>query len=332
MKLSQTHKLDQFGGIDNVNVLTELEQINDFGHKYYFQSAKNVDLTNKGHVRRRDGYRTRQTFTGQTVHSLWADGPDCFFMLDDGLCRLNEDLSYTILLSGFGPLSMNYVKMYNKTFFTNFTEIGWIDEDGVSALPSPTDNFKNPMPAGQLIEAYNNSLYVARGNLLYYSDPTMPAQYDYRRGIIPFPSRITMLKAVDDGLWVSDSENIYFLGGSTGFDFAAAKRAEYAVIERSAVGMDGKYLGTDSVSRSILMLTHQGICLGSTGGNFLNLTDERYHGTEGFIVRDAAVRITRESYQYIIMGYDTASNDTLSLTARMQIPEDAELSMSTPVV
>jgi hypothetical protein len=176
------------------------------------------------------------------------------------------------------------------------------------------------MPAGHLMEFYNQVVYVAVGNLIYCSDPTFPAQYDYRKGIIPFKSRITMLKAVDDGLWISDSESIYFLNGSTIWDFSFQPRQASPVIERSATTIDGRFLGTDSNSKSVIMLTPSGICLGANGGNFLTPTADRYHGSNFFIVEDAFVRITNDRYQYLVMGHDYQSGAPIELLAGFQVP------------
>jgi hypothetical protein len=318
MNLQSTHQLNQFSGIDNVNVPTDLEQINDSGHTYFFQKAENLDLTNKKNMRRRDGYRIVASLTD--LHSLWSDGDNCFFMDADKLYRLNADMTHTLLLPGFALRPMNYAMVYGKCYFTNGSEIGWIDDNGVSALPSPTDNFKQPMPPGHLLEFYNQSLYVAVGNILYCSDPTIPAQYDIRHGLIPFKSKITMLKAVDDGLWVSDSEKIYFLQGSTNRDFTVLNRMNVPVLERSAVTIDGRYLGTDSVGKSILMLTSRGICIGSNGGNFLIPTKDRYHGSEFFIVRDAYVRISDNRFQYLVMGYHYPSGESMELQFKFPAP------------
>lgn len=318
MKLRASHKLDQFGGIDNVNVPTDMELINDFGHTYYFQQSENFDLTNKKNMRRRDGYHVIASLSD--LHSLWSAGDNCFFMDGDKLYRLNRDMTYTLLLSGFALLPMNYASVYGKTYFTNTSEIGWIDDDGVSALPTPSDVFKLSMPPGHLMEFYNQCLYIAVGNIVYCSDPTLPAQYDYRHGLIPFNNKVTMLKAVDDGLWISDSEGIYFLNGSSARDFSVINRMAVPVIERSAVVIDGRFLGTDSVGKSVLMLTAQGICIGSSGGNFLVPTENRYHGSEYFIVHDASVRITADRFQYLVMGYHYPSGETIALQAGFQIP------------
>lgn len=318
MDLQITHRLDRFGGIDNVNLPTEMEQVDETGHTYFFQQANNLDLTNKRHMRRRDGHRTIHTFNNVKVHSLWSYGNDCFFVAGDTLYRLNVDLSYTSMLTGLINTPMNYADVFGKIYFTNNVTIGWIDSYGVSSLPAPTDNFKISMPPGHLIEFYNQVLYVASGNILYCSDPAIPAQYDYRQGLIPFKSRITMLKAVDDGLWVSDSEGIYFLNGNTIFDFAFHTKLALPAIERSAVSIDGRFLGTDSKSKNVLMLTSGGICIGSNGGGFLVPTEDRYHGSEFFIVDDAAIRIVDDRYQYLVMGHDYQSDAPIELLAGLQ--------------
>lgn len=59
-----------------------------------------------------------------------------------------------------------------------------------------------PMPAGGIIRVYSGRLYVARGNVLYTSRPYAYALHDPVRGFFQFEKDITLLEAVEDGLYV----------------------------------------------------------------------------------------------------------------------------------
>ena len=317
MKLIASHKINRFGGIDNVNLPTDMEQIDDTGHTYYFQSMNNFDITNKRTIQRRNGFHVIHSF--DSLHSLWSDGNNCFFMNQNSIYKLNQDMTYTVLSSGFGPRRMNYAAAYNKIYFTNETEIGYIEENTVISLSLPSDSFKLSMPPGHLIEFYNHCLYVAVGNIVYCSDPTVLSQYDERYGLIPFKQRITMLKAVDDGLWISDANNIYFLSGNNITDFSVSVKTDYGVKERSAIEIDNTFVGIDAVGKSVVMLTNHGIVIGSNGGQFLIPTQNHYHGSDFFVVYDAFIEKTDNIYQYLIMGYDYQSGEPFELLAGLQI-------------
>lgn len=321
MKLIASHKINRFGGIDNVNLPTDMEQVNDAGHAYYFAEAINFDMTNSRNMVRRDGYAVVHSFT--SPHSLWSDEDDCFLMDGGTLYRINNDMSHSTLIVGLATTPMNYVAAYGETYFTNTVNIGRVNNNTVSSLTSATEPFKATMPAGHLIEFYNHCLYVAKGNIIYCSDPTILDQYDIRHGMIPFLSRITMLKAVEDGLWISDSENIYFLGGESFLGFNVTHKTAYPVVERSAAKIDGKHLGTDAIGTSVLMLTTEGICIGSNGGQFLCPTGERYHGSQYFVVHNSFIRISDNKYQYIIMGYDYQSGEAIHLATGFQSLESS---------
>jgi hypothetical protein len=297
-----------------------MEQVNNEGHAYYFFEANNFDMKNNRNLIRRDGFRVLHHYPNNTLHSLWSHNDNCFFMKDDGLYRLDSAWNLILLQNGFNQQVMNYTYGYDKIFFTNNTTIGYIEGNTLSFLPPAVDLFKRSMPAGHLIECYNHCLYVAVGNIIYCSDPTYLFQYDIRHNLLTFPSRITMLKAVDDGLWVSDMENIYFLNGSTFFDFSLLHRMNTSVFERSATTIDGSFLGTDSVGLSVLMLTAVGLGIGSNGGTLLTPTSGRYQGSKDFMVYDAGIRITENKYQYIIMGYDYNLDELINIQAGFQIP------------
>ena len=87
MKLISSHKINKFGGVDNVNQLLHLqESTKDLGRIHYLLSAENVDLDDERRITRRDGYRTVLSM-GNDLHSLWSDGENCFFISGTTLYR-----------------------------------------------------------------------------------------------------------------------------------------------------------------------------------------------------------------------------------------------------
>ncbi|KJU85660.1 hypothetical protein MBAV_002146 [Candidatus Magnetobacterium bavaricum] len=59
-----------------------------------------------------------------------------------------------------------------------------------------------PAPPGQLLEFYRGRVYVASGNVVYYSLPNSYELFRVGSDYLPFESDVTMLAAVDDGLYV----------------------------------------------------------------------------------------------------------------------------------
>lgn len=322
MDLTPTHKLEQFGGIDNVQLPTARQATTQAGVIYYLNRAEGVDLGNRRNLERRDGFRSVATVAATWTHSLWSDNDEiCLYMADDKMYRLHTDFSSTLLDSGFDLRRMNYAKVGWNVYFTNGSEIGCFESGVVRALTVPTEAFKERMRPGHLMAYYNHSLYVAVNNVLYCSDPVFVEQYDIRKGLIPFPSRITMLSPVLDGLWVSDSKNVYFLQGANMYDFQTIPKATYPALERSAVNTDTVYLSGDNTSQCVVFSTTQGICVGFSGGSFVNQTIDRYHIPKTFIPSDAFMRIRGDKYQYLVMGIDVASGQAMEIVTRLPLAD-----------
>jgi hypothetical protein len=115
-----------FGGVRNTSHMERLQaRARRDNPVVDLSAAINVDLDNTGQLARRSG--TTQQLAG-AAHSLWADGDDCFFMEDINLRRLHPDLSSEILAQGLTRgLTVQYVKVNGRTYFSNGRQTGVID-------------------------------------------------------------------------------------------------------------------------------------------------------------------------------------------------------------
>ena len=78
------------------------------------------------------------------------------------------------------------------------------------------------------------------GDTIFYSDSMMLHHFDVRRNYHQFNGYISMIKAVSDGVYVSDSKNTYFLAGR---DFAKSrldKVADYMAFDNGAVKIEAE--------------------------------------------------------------------------------------------
>lgn len=103
-------------------------------------------------------------------------------------------------------------------------------------------NFKYPLPPGQLLEYYKGRLYVAADDILYCGDPYSD-YYDGRHGVYQFEGFITLLRAVEGGLYVADGHH-HFLRGDSPMEFSLVKNIieGNAIIYTDAI-VDGQYIG-----------------------------------------------------------------------------------------
>jgi len=304
MDIRPTHQLDRFGGIDNVHERTELkETTKELGTFYFLSEADNTDLNDLYQLQRRVGHRTVLSMPSD-IHSLWSDGQDCFFVSGDTLYRLDEHWAYHAILSGLANRRMVFVTAFDDVYFTNGVIIGYIPRStGIPVmLPTATGEFKYTMPAGHLIEFYRSVLYVAYNDMIFCSDPLKIRQYDIRHGIIPQLGRLTMLKATDRGLWISDSRSIYYLSGSTHYDFTNDKKYDLPVLENGSITIDSKNTGLDSSGKVVLMATKNGFFIGTNDGALVQATKEHYHIPAEYIPQGLGYKWAGDKHQCFLTG------------------------------
>jgi hypothetical protein len=79
--------------------------------------AVNVDIDDSGNLRRRDGQTIK--VAGQGVHSLWASGDLCLYMIGGELFRLNTDYTSSSLALGFSGQPMSYIEIDDVVYCTD---------------------------------------------------------------------------------------------------------------------------------------------------------------------------------------------------------------------
>lgn len=250
--------------------------------------AADVMISDKGRLSRRKGYTS---VLDGSYHSLFCDGGDCICVTGTSLCLLNPDYSTTIIGTVTADARLNACQVNNQIFWCNGYEKGfiynkvnypWVKGDYV--WPTTHRTFFDP-PTGTLVEHYNGRLYVAQGNTLWFSEPLGFGVFDLTRGVIPYASNIRMIRAVDDGLFISTENRVVFLSGSGPNDFSQIQVAAYPAIEGTDAKFHGDYMMyqpdaitiTKSGKKAILWTSEEGICFGGSGGKFDNVTEEKIH-------------------------------------------------------
>lgn len=132
-------------------------------------------------------------------------------------------------------------------------------------IPMSTQ-FMTKMLPGDLIEYYRGRMYSAVGNILWYSQPYTYGLLNPLSNYIVYPSEITILKAVRDGMYLA-ADKTYFLSGSGGADFDQMDIFDEGAAKYSASNIPN--------AKDILWYSKRGIMLGSEGGQIVNLQDGR---------------------------------------------------------
>ncbi|MBE9592708.1 MAG: hypothetical protein IMF19_04440 [Proteobacteria bacterium] len=241
--------------------------------------AVDVDIDRSGkRISRKKGYT--RIYTGKW-HSLYPFGNNCLCIADGNLIALHKDKSYTIIQDIDPVAKVSYVTVGDRAYFSNGIDKGYVIETesfpwGYSEYVGPPTDKKLVGPlAGYPIEIYNGFMFITVDNFIFYSMPFSYHSYclkDY----LAFPSKVKMVKAVKDGLYISDETTTYYLNGDDPREFFQTIVADYPVIPGTEKVIDGRKIGKGDILQRVIMWTsREGICLGGPDGLFLNLTMDK---------------------------------------------------------
>lgn len=249
--------------------------------------AYNVDVDDTGRrVSRRKGFGE---LISDNSHSLfdWG-GPYALFVSGSTLYALDPDGTTTAVATVTAGARTRYVEVTktggpgHKIYYTNEHENGividkinydWEDDDYVG--PTTHKYFSDP-PIGHMLEIWHGRMLVAKDNVVFDSERFAYGRFRLARGYKEFRSRITLMRGVDAGVFISDQEKQYFLPGTDMDDVGFTTIADYPAIEgtEDVLGM-GKIGDGSMVGRGWIWTATKGICIGGADGYFKNVTERK---------------------------------------------------------
>jgi hypothetical protein len=245
---------------------------------YPLTEAVNVDIDNTYALSSRDGSTLKLSITDG--HSGWAKDGLCFFVDGTTLFQLNLDYTATALLSGLtNNARMSYAAVNDRVYMTNGSYVGYYANAGMLNLSDPNINYKVPLPPGRFIAYYKGCLFVAKGRVLYISD-ALCDHYDVRMGFRIFENDITMLRPVDEGIYVSDGDT-WFLVEKRAFaddpaEFRKEKVLDNDAIPYTDVAINGKDIGESMEGNLAMWTSTDGVCLGDNKGAVKIISQDKY--------------------------------------------------------
>lgn len=168
---------------------------------------------------------------------------------------------------------------------------------GVGAMLD-TRHMRSPFP-GQIVRAYRGRIYVASGSVLWATEPLRFGLVKPSEALIVFPSEITMLQPVADGLYVAcDAEGTSFLAGA---DIMALEKRHIdgsGAVRGTGVAVPGDRFNAQVLDDVALWWSNDGVlCLGGASGQVQRLTADRLSvpryavGTTGLFEHDGFSQI-----------------------------------------
>lgn len=277
MDATTQRSMERFLGINNVDEKYRLAPtVVERAYVFPLREANNVLIDNTFAMKSRGGYTS--ILTGAGIHSLWSDGQRCFFV--DGATLYEMTLTYTKIpvTSVTANFRMSYVPVNDRYYYTNGREIGYIKGATNYNLMDVDREFKMPLPAGSHIEYFMGCLFVSVRNVLYISDPLCD-YFDTRTGYRQFADDITMIRAVDNGLYISDKK-VWFVRGKGNDEFQRVEVEAEPAISFTDLRTSADSMGYGVSGDVAVWTSKSGIVVGDSGGTVKDATSDRYHMAE----------------------------------------------------
>ena len=287
-----------FNGVSNLGEPTELD-------KSKLITGINVDISKRGKIYRRPG-KTR-VLRG-LYHSLYSNGKICLAVTNANLVNISSTFATTILRLGVGQNRMSYVSVGNAIYYTNNVVIGYIENGVSSEFTEPTEEFRVKTFSGKLIEYYLGRLYIAKDNILWYTDALHFNSIDMRMNFKQLPNEIIMVRAVDDGLYISDTKSTYFIGGTNPKDFVLREIYDYPAIIGTDISIIGQNINDEYQGSVAVWVGEKGICIGMNGGQTRNITTKEYLLP---LVREGASIIRLDEIKQYVASFYTPGAETI---------------------
>lgn len=141
--------------------------------------------------------------------------------------------------------------------------------------------FMEPPPPGQLLELHNGVIYIASGINVVHTEPLNFGVYDPANSFFMNSSRVTLLKAVLDGLYVG-TDQIRFLP-SIGTDAVEEQKAKpYRAVEGAVCELPD--------TEDFMFMSDRGFVRAGVGGQLTDLTDRNIavdyydRGAMGYVI------------------------------------------------
>lgn len=290
--------LSAFSGLKNT-VAPERLQPNEL------ELATNVDIDDSGQIRRRRGYNL---VIAGGWHSIKGPLAGRVYGVSDGyLGIIRPGMTFYTLGVFIGDAPVCYTEVNDEVYFSSrdasgvitqaeqVTEWGATDGQGtwLSPVYTPTDNLGavggsllGDPPKATSIEAYKGRIYLAQDKTLWATELYRYHYVDRTKNFMQFEHEITLLMAMDDGLYVGTTGGLYFLGGVLG-KFRLQQVITSPILPGSGVWVQSDLVHPQAQNQPVptgiaaVMMSNDGVIAGFDGGTCYNLTQGKFDFPDG---------------------------------------------------
>jgi hypothetical protein len=282
-----TIRLDQFLGIDNKHAPEALFAIERGRARTALVEATNVDLTDAGKLKRRQGFT--QLLSG-SWHSLWGapSGQRGFGVKDGVLQSVGADLNATPLSVSLGERRTVFAEIpsgdvhlsdgrghwvYSAGTMVHLARAGSYERSDQYLDQSEDEAFHDSFPAAnELLWAFGR-LWGADDLALWYSPPFYPRRCRLDEDFIPFAGT-TLLQAVADGIYLGNDTEVWFFGGKDPKAMQPRQVMDCGAVKGTALPVLAERFKAQSKGPAAIWESSRGKMLGLAGGQVVPLTEE----------------------------------------------------------
>lgn len=154
----------------------------------------------------------------------------------------------------------------------------------IPALPelgrAATFQYLSPMKSGDFLRLWRGRLWVARSNVLYFSEAMAYHLTDERYNFIQFPQRIRFIEPVDGGIWVGQADHVVFLRGQDMRNMVIEHKASRAPVYASSNLLHSDMVKSLSPGGNwcAVWLAENGFVVGTAEGQLVELQSNAIQG------------------------------------------------------
>lgn len=262
---ARTREFDGLNNIDDPSTLTIAD----------LTVLQNADVDDSKRLRRRRG---RTSLVAGSLHSLWSDGKTCLVVKAGDLYSVDETWSLTLVRARVGDSRMSYTVINETIFYANGLVIGAVKNRAALTIPplsTSAPSYKTALFPAQFIEHHGARLYLATGNVIWFTDAISYFVIDRKQNFYLFESDVRMVRSVGTGLYISDSEGVWWYEGLSPKKSQRRKVVDYPAVMYSDTLIEANLVKSEMQGFAAVWVG-SGIHIGLPDGSVINAVQGRY--------------------------------------------------------